>query len=403
MISVEEAVARIQAALEPLPIERIALGEALGRVLAEDLTAERMQPPLAVSAMDGYALRAADIAVVPATLVVIGESRAGQSFEGEVGTGQAVRIFTGAALPKGADTVIIQEVTKMANGSVIVNENARNRHFVRSAGLDFQKGDVLLKAGLRLTPRALGLAAAMNRAHLRVRRKPRIAVLSTGDELVEPGSALASTQNVNSNAYTLAALIQSLGGEATDLGIARDSRESLLTLVAKAKEADLLVTSGGASVGDHDLVRNALGEEGLELAFSGVAARPGKPTFFGHLKGTPMLGLPGNPVSVAVGGLIYLRPAIEALLGMHPAGAPRETARLAVALEANGPREAYLSATSEWAADGARLVTPFSEQDSSMLAQTVRADCLVIRRPHAASAEAGETIEILRFDGPGCG
>ncbi len=399
MISVEEAVAKIRASLKPLPVEKIALSDGLNRVLAEDLVAERDQPPLAVSAMDGYAVRAVDTTSVPVTLSQIGESRAGLAFEGSIGANEAVRIFTGAPLPIGADAIVIQEVTERTEDRVLVKEGVPEGHFVRPTGLDFRKGDILLQAGTPLTPRALGLAAAMNRASLAVRRRPRVAILSTGDELVEPGGTLKPTQNVNSNAHTLSSLVRVLGGEPVPLGIAQDTRSSLLALVQGAAEVDLLVTSGGASVGDHDLVRSVLGEEGLELDFWGVAARPGKPTLFGRLKGTPLLGLPGNPVSTVVGGILFLRPALEALLGVPAGTEPPEQAKLTVALERNGPRAAYLSAKSEREVDGSHRVTPFPQQDSSMLAQVVAADCLVIRPADAPAASAGESVEILRLIG----
>ncbi|MGB1547922.1 MAG: gephyrin-like molybdotransferase Glp, partial [Alphaproteobacteria bacterium] len=357
MISVKEAVATIRAGLKPLPAEEIPLAEGLSRVLAEDLAAGRDQPPFAVSAMDGYAVRAGDTEGAPVSLAVIGESRAGHGFEGRIQAGETVRIFTGAPLPEGADAIVIQEVTEKTETGVSIQGTVPEGHFVRPAGLDFRKGEVLLKAGTWLTPRALGLAAAMNRATLPVRKRPKVAILSTGDELIEPGGSLKPAQNVNSNAYTLAPLIRTLGAEPVDLGIAKDNRESLLALVEGAGTADLLVTSGGASVGDHDLVRSVLGEAGLELDFWGVAARPGKPSFFGRLKGTPLLGLPGNPVSIVVGGLLFLRPAIEALLGMAESNEPRERATLTAALEKNGAREAYLRAKSARQADGSVLVT----------------------------------------------
>ncbi|MCE2510308.1 MAG: molybdopterin molybdotransferase MoeA [Alphaproteobacteria bacterium] len=397
MISVEEAVATIRAGLAPLPAEEVALADGLNRVLAEDLAAGHDQPPVAVSAMDGYAVRATDTVSPPTTLALIGESRAGGGFAGRVTAGEAVRIFTGAPLPEGADAIVIQEVTERTDTGVLVKEAAPEGHFVRPAGLDFHAGDVLLAAGTALTPRALGLAAAANRATLAVRRRPVIAILSTGDELVEPGGALQPAQNVNANAATLGAYVRALGGEPVDLGIARDSRESLLALVKGAEKADLLVTSGGASVGDHDLVRSVLGEEGLALDFSGVAARPGKPTFFGRLKGTPLLGLPGNPVSIVVGGLLFLRPALEALLGMDAETETTERAKLAAPLERNGARQAYLRARSARQADGTPTVTPFAQQDSSMLAQAAAADCLVVRAPHAPDAAAGDWVEILRI------
>lgn len=397
MISVEEAVATIESRLTPLSVETVALFDALGRVLAEDIASTRAQPAVAVSAMDGYAVRACDVACVPTKLTLIGESRAGQGFKGGLAGGETVRIFTGAPLPKGADAVVMQEMVTAAGTSVTPQESVPEGHFVRQMGLDFHKGDLLLKAGIRLTPQAAGLAAAMNLPHLPVRRKPRVAILATGDELVTPGAELGPQSNVNSNSYTLCALVRYFGGEPINLGIAQDSRESLLALVAKATEVDLLVTSGGASVGDHDLVRSVLGREGLQLDFWGVAARPGKPTFFGHLNNTPLLGLPGNPVSILVGGLLFLRPAIVALLGQTETKQPPEKAHLTAPLAANGPREAYLSAKCARNVDGTCHVTPFSRQDSSMLAQAAQADCLIVRAPHAKAASAGQSVQILRL------
>ncbi len=397
MIAVKDAVAKIEAALTPVSIETIAIADAFGRVLAEDLVARREQPALAVSSMDGYAVRACDVASAPATLTLIGESRAGQAFGGSLSSGETVRIFTGAPLPQGADAVVMQEVVTATSTNATMEERATEGQFVRPAGLDFQKGERLLKAGTRLTPRAVGLAAAMNLPQLTVRRKPRIAILATGDELVMPGGELTPENSVNSNSFTLSALIRHFGGEPVELGIAKDSRQSLLTLAAKATEVDLLVTSGGASVGDHDLVRSVLGEAGLHLDFWGVAARPGKPTLFGRLNDTPLLGLPGNPVTIVVGGLLFLRPAIAALLGLRETPPQPESARLTVAMGKNGPREGYLSAKSTRDADGICHVTPFSRQDSSMLAQTARADCLVLRPPQAAAATAGDTVSILRL------
>jgi len=397
MISVEEAIGKIQARLTPLGPEKIALSEALGRVLVEDLMAQHAQPSVAVSAMDGYAVRAGDVAAAPATLHQIGESRAGQGFDGSLAAGETVRIFTGAPLPGGANAIVIQEATTAAGAAITMEESVPEGHFVRPAGLDFEKGEILLKAGTRLTPQAIGLVAAMNLPELSVRKKPKIAILATGDELVLPGAPLAPESNVNSNSFTLAALVRLFGGEPMDLGIARDSRESLLALVAKAVEADLLVTSGGASVGDHDLVRSVLGEEGLALDFWGVAARPGKPTLFGLLNGTPLLGLPGNPVSVVVGGLLFLRPAIASLLGLKEKTQPRETARLTAPMEKNGPREAYLRAETLREPDGTCCVRPFPGQDSAMLAQTAHADCLILRPPHAAAAAIGDNVPILRL------
>jgi molybdopterin molybdotransferase len=324
MISVEEALARITAAFRPLAVETVGLGEALGRVLAEDVVARVTQPPAAVSAMDGYAVRAADLAAVPAILTEIGEAPAGGAYEGTVEAGQTVRIFTGAPLPRGADAVVMQEDTEAEGDRITVRESVRPGTYVRPAGLDFRAGEVGIAAGRLLTARDVGLAAAMNVPWLKVRRRPRIAILSTGDELVMPGEPVGPNQLIGSNGLTLVALVAVCGGEAVNLGIAKDSRESLVTLAAGAQGADLLVTTGGASVGKHDLVREALDESGLELDFWKIAMRPGKPLMFGRMGEIPLLGLPGNPVSSLVCALLFLRPAIDVMLGRAPEERPSE-------------------------------------------------------------------------------
>ncbi len=400
MLSVDEALERILATLKPLPAEQIVVADGLGRVLAEDVAARRSQPPAAVSAMDGYAVRAADVATVPVTLKVIGQAPAGDAFSGTVGAGEAVRIFTGGPVPDGADTIVIQENTKPGNGTVSVLESAETGRFVRPAGLDFKAGEVRLKAGRVLTARDVGLAAAMNVPWLMVRRRPRVAILVTGDEVVMPGDPIGPSQIVSSNSIALAAAVRVFGGEPCMLGIAPDDRDALATMAAGAAGADLLLTSGGASVGDHDLVRSVLGEIGFELDFWKIAMRPGKPLIFGRVGNTPVLGLPGNPVSALVCAMVYLRPALCRMLGSSEVeAAPRLTARLAEPLAENDERQDYLRATLGNGPDGSLVVTPFSRQDSSMLATLAAADCLIVRAPHAPSLDAGAIVEVLPIPG----
>ncbi len=400
MLSVDEALERILATLKPLPAEQVVVADGLGRVLAEDVAARRSQPPAAVSAMDGYAVRAADVATVPVTLKVIGQAPAGDAFSGTVGAGEAVRIFTGGPVPDGADTIVIQENTKPGNGTVSVLESAETGRFVRPAGLDFKAGEVRLKAGRVLTARDVGLAAAMNVPWLMVRRRPRVAILVTGDEVVMPGDPIGPSQIVSSNSIALAAAVRVFGGEPCMLGIAPDDRDALATMAAGAAGADLLLTSGGASVGDHDLVRSVLGEIGFELDFWKIAMRPGKPLIFGRVGNTPVLGLPGNPVSALVCAMVYLRPALCRMLGSSEVeAAPRLTARLAEPLAENDERQDYLRATLGNGPDGSLVVTPFSRQDSSMLATLAAADCLIVRAPHAPSLDAGAIVEVLPIPG----
>ena len=277
MISVAEARQKITDAMPAMPAERIALPAALGRVLAEDLTARRTQPPKAVSAMDGYAVRSGDVTTIPTTLKIVGHVPAGQSYDGTIGPGETVRIFTGAPLPDGADAIVIQENTEPDGDKVnVVDGKATKGRYVRPAGLDFSEGDTLINRGSIMTARAIGLAAGMNIPWVSVSRKPRIALLATGDEIVMPGEPIADNQIVSSNGLALAGFIQAMGAEPVDLGIAPDSEDALRTMAEGARGADMLVTCGGASVGDHDLVQKVLGKIGLEIDFWRIAMRPGK-------------------------------------------------------------------------------------------------------------------------------
>ncbi len=397
MISVEEAKRRILAAFSPLPAETVSVAEGLGRVLAEDLTARVTQPPADVSAMDGYAVRAADVTNVPVTLKQIGRVPAGSTYDGTVGPGECVRIFTGAPLPPGTDTIIIQEDVTADGDRITIREGAPKGRYVRPAGLDFRSGEVGIPAGRVLTVRDIGLAAAMNRPWLRVRRRPRVAIISTGDEVVMPGDPIGPSQIVSSNGLALAALVTAGGGEPIQLGIAPDSVEALQRMADGARGADLLVTTGGASVGEHDLVRASLGARGLEIDFWQIAMRPGKPLMFGRMGDTPVLGLPGNPVSSLVCATIFLMPVLARLLGIEDKTPSRLTARLGRDLGPNDRREDYLRATLTTDADGRLVATPFTTQDSSMLATLARADCLVRRPPHAPAAKAGEIVDIVTF------
>lgn len=398
MISVAEALQRILDGVHRMPTENISLADAHGRVLARDVTARLTQPPTDVSAMDGYAVRAADVAEVPATLTQIGESAAGNAFAGTVGAGQTARIFTGAPVPDGADAIVIQEDTEAAGDQITMKEAPGAGQFVRPAGLDFHHGDVGITANRVLSSRDVGLAAAMNVPWLTVARRPRIALLATGDEIVRPGEPVGPNQIISSNTIALMGLIKASGGEAIDLGIASDDEDSLRALASGARGADMLVTLGGASVGDHDLVRKVLGQDGLELDFWRIAMRPGKPLIFGNIGGTPMMGMPGNPVSSLVCGIVYLRPAIRAMLGLDPHAA-NQTARLGQDLPGNDQRQDYLRATATLNEDGETVVIPFGKQDSSMLSRLARADCLVLRSPYAAPAKVGERVEILPLNG----
>jgi molybdopterin molybdotransferase len=397
MIPVAEALDRILKNFQPLPAETVGIAEAFGRVLAQDITARVTQPPHSVSAMDGYAVRAADVASVPVDLKVIGAVPAGGLFEGEVGAGQAVRIFTGAPLPSGADAIVIQEDTEAGDGSVTVKESCKAGNYVRAAGLDFAAGDPGPRAGRQLTVRDVGLIAAMNHPWVPVRRRPRVAILATGDEVVMPGEPLGPSQIVSSNGLALAAFVRACGGEPLMLPIAADTEDSLAELAAGAKGADLLLTTGGASVGEHDLVQKALGRQGMTLDFWKIAMRPGKPLMFGSLGGTPVLGLPGNPVSAVVCSLLFARPALNALLGLDVPAHPLEQMVLGADLAANDRRQDYLRATVVVNGDGRRSATPYGRQDSSMLALLATADGLIVRAPHAPAAAKGALVEVLSF------
>ncbi len=399
MISVAEALERVIAGLKPLGTETVPLQQGLGRVLARDCHANLTYPPSAISAMDGYAVKASDTTSAPVTLNQIGASQAGGGFDGAIASGQCVRIFTGAPLPAGSDAIVMQENTEATDDSITVLEGVLAGTFVRPAGMDFSAGECLRAAGVQLSARDLGLLASANVAELEVQRRPRIAVLATGDELVMPGETPGPDQIISSNSIALAGYIEAFGGEAISLGIARDNADSLRACLGGMKDADMLITIGGASVGDYDLVRSVLGDEGMEMDFYKVAMRPGKPLIFGHMGGTPMLGLPGNPVSAGVTALLFLRPAMACMLGLDPVPDITATALLGSDLKANDRRQDYLRATLEKDSDGNLVATPFERQDSAMMANFARADCLVVRPPHAEPADKGNQVEIIVLSG----
>jgi len=403
LLSVEAALERILEGVAPTPVERAAIEAAHGRTLAEPIPALLTQPPFDASAMDGYAVRAADVARLPATLAVIGTAAAGHPFAGGVGAGQAVRIFTGAPLPAGADAVVIQENTlpEPAQGGVarvIVREGVPDQGNIRPVGIDFRAGEVLLGAGRRLGPREVSLAAAMGYASLPVRRRPRVAIISTGDELLLPGSRPGPGQIISSNHLGVSALADGAGAHAHFLGIARDTRESLEKHFAAADGADAIVTIGGASVGDHDLVAPVLRQSGMLLSFWNIAMRPGKPLMFGRLGASRVLGLPGNPVSSLVCTRVFLVPLLRALLGQPARDGRPLTARAGVTLEPNGPRQHYMRATRAAGSDGLPVATPVRSQDSSLLAPLAQADCLLIRPPLAPAIAQGAFVPILALD-----
>jgi len=398
LMPVPEALRLVLADAKPLPAEFVALDHVAGRVLAQDVSALRTQPPTAVSAMDGYAVRASDVAKAPAALKVIGEVAAGHPFIGQVAAGQAVRIFTGGVMPKGSDTVVIQELTSREGDVVTIQKSTPKGRNVRGQGIDFAQGDVLLRKGQRLSDRDVMLAAAMNHARLSVHRKPRVAVLGTGDELVPPGGSPKSDEIVYSNGFALASLARTEGAEVHDLGIANDRVEDITQAIKRAREwgTDILVTSGGASVGEHDLVQRALTAEGLNLSFWRVALRPGRPMMHGRLGAMQVLGVPGNPVSSYVCAFLFLVPLIRRLSGRMDVESRPEQARLGCDLPANDERADYLRATFALGPDGP-VATPLPAQDSSLMAPLAKADCLVIRYPGAPAAPAGSDCIILKL------
>lgn len=399
LLPVEDAIRRVIQDVQPTAPQDVPLGEALNRILAAPLAARRTQPPFDVSAMDGYAVRSIDVAALPALLTVIGAAPAGHAFDGELGENETVRIFTGAPVPKGADAILLQEDAVIeADGRIRATEAVNPQQHIRFKGLDFVAGQALLPAGIRLGMRQLSLAAALNHGHVAVRAKPRVAIIATGDELVAPGSELGPNQIVASNSFGIAALVETLGGTAIDLGIVPDDRAALAAAIdrAAASNADILVTLGGASVGEHDIVREVLVGRGMDLDFWKIAMRPGKPLMFGRLGPMRVLGLPGNPVSSLVCALLFLKPLVQSLLGLELAD-ESEAAELGGPVRANDRRQDYVRASLIDLPDGRRIATPLPRQDSSMLSTFAQAICLIVRPPFAAAEPEGARCRILRL------
>jgi molybdopterin molybdotransferase len=387
MISVEEALARCLALCAPLPSETVPLAQAAGRWMSAPAVARRDQPPFPASAMDGYAVQGDP--GPDDNFLVIGEAGAGHAFKGEVGPGQAVRIFTGAPVPAGATRVIIQEDVVRIDDRIILKEGLDAGIHIRPLGQDFRAGDSL--SPRRLRPNDLALLAAMNIPAVQTARKPVVALVATGDELVMPGEDPRPDQIIASNSFALKAMVEAAGGEARLLPIARDTEAELLTVLGLTEGADLIVTIGGASVGDHDLVGRVAG---LEHSFWKLALRPGKPLMAGRMNGVPMLGLPGNPVSAIVCGHLFLLPMVRAMLGdPSPLPQPRK-ARLTVDLPANGPRAHYMRARLTQT-DGLPEIAPFDRQDSALLSILGQADALLIRPVDAPACRAGDTVDYL--------
>jgi molybdopterin molybdotransferase len=399
LISVAEALNRVLSRAEPLPTENVPLDDADGRVLASELTALRTQPPADVSAMDGYAVRAADVANTPVRLKVIGEVAAGRPFTAAIGPGEAARIFTGGVIPSGADTVVVQEMANRdADRVEVLKPSSKGRH-IRAQGLDFRRGETLFAQGHRLTARDLALLAGMNYPLVPLHRRPKVALFATGDELVPPGAEPGPGQIVYSNGFALAALARQEGAAIRDLGLVRDTIEATIAAIrqAQAIPADILVTTGGASVGDYDFVHKAFAAEGMDLSFWKVAMRPGRPLMHGRLGGMHILGLPGNPVSSYVCAFLFLIPLIRRMSGRADLTIPIESAVLGCALPANDEREDYLRASLHHGTPEA-VATPFQVQDSSMMVPLAKADCLVIREPYAPAANAGSPCRIVKFE-----
>ena len=386
MITVEQALALVFALVTPLPTETVPLARANGRMMPGPATANRDQPPFPASAMDGYAVNG--VAVPGATFTVIGQAGAGHAFSAAIAPGQALRIFTGAPVPDGATSVVIQENVDANGAQITLRQNLEAGSNIRPAGQDFRAGDSLPPRLLR--PNDIALLAAMNIANVAVTRRPVVAIIATGDELVMPGEAPLPDQIIASNSFALKAMVEDAGGIGRMLPIARDTEGALRTVLGMALDADLIITIGGASVGDHDLVGKVAGEMGLQRAFYKIAMRPGKPLMAGRLQGVPMLGLPGNPVSASVCGYLFLLPMLRAMLGMGANPPQSQTATLATDIAANGPRTHYMRAR---LSDG--LITPFARQDSALLTILTQANALLIRPLGDGPRQAGDRVQYL--------
>lgn len=394
LMPVDEALERVLAAAKKTDTITLPLHDADGYTVSQDVKATRTQPPFSASAMDGYAVRHADLALEK-SLRIIGEAAAGHQFSGVAKDGEAVRIFTGAPIPQGTDTVLIQEDAVREGDTLSPTKIPGKGLFVRPSGMDFNEGDTLLETGTLLNFQSLSLAAAMNHPILPVYKKPRVGIISNGDELVYPGQTPRDDQIIASNTFGVASLVRQNGGEAVDLGIAADKTSDILTAFdhAAAKNCDILVTLGGASVGDHDLIKPALEEKNITLDFWKIAMRPGKPFMFGSIGDMLMLGMPGNPVSSLVCSLLFLRPLLFAMQGRDPSHQLRD-AILGADVAKNGQRQAYLRAHAE-KKQADLIITPFAQQDSSILSVLAKANCLLIREPHAPADKKEATCKIM--------
>lgn len=399
LLPVAEALSRILDGARPGPTQSVPLLEAGGRVLAEAVGARMTQPPFDASAMDGYAVRADDVTTLPATLKLVGEAAAGRAFKGAVGPGEAVRIFTGAPVPSGADAIVIQENTRAEGGVISVLDGRPDAAHIRPRGGDFAEGEALLARGTVLGARTVTLAAAMGHATLPVVTNPKVAIIATGDELVMPGVTPSTAQIVCSNPFGIAAMVAAAGGTPVFLGIAPDDKEAIARKIEAASGADVIVTIGGASVGDHDLVAPALQSKGMSLDFWKIAMRPGKPLMFGRLGESRVIGLPGNPVSSLICTRVFIVPLVRRLAGHAGEAAHEARAVLSEQLERNGPREHYMRARRAMAEPGRRpLVTPIPNQDSALLSPLAAADCLIVRPAGAPAQDAGTEVSVLPLD-----
>lgn len=392
MITVAHALEHLFELADPLPHETVSLRHAAGRILARPVAATRTQPPFAASSMDGYAVKAVE-ADLHAQFKVVGEAAAGHGWLGTLGAGQAVRIFTGAPVPDGADKVIIQEDVERSGDLITLTDGPDPKDNIRPAGVDFEAGKVLLSPPRRLSSGDVALLAAMNVVNVPVVRNPVIAIIATGDELVMPGEEPGLDQIIASNSFGLAAMFETLGAEVRVLPIAQDTKSSLTTVFGLTQGADVIITIGGASVGDHDLVAEVAADLGMDQAFYKVAMRPGKPLMAGRLNGTPMVGLPGNPVSAMVCGTVFLQPMLRAMMGFDLAPTPRVQLPLAAAIQENGPREHYMRAT---IADG--MISDAGLQDSSLLTVLARSNALMVRPPHDPARPAGHMVDAILID-----
>ncbi len=395
LLPLADAFAKVDQGISTLSSEQISVSEALGRVVAQDVAARLTQPPSEVSMMDGYAVRSSDIPEQPVTLTRVGESQAGGPFEGTVGEGECVRIFTGAPMPAGADAVIMQEDTEVDGMQITMKEVAFEGKFVRRAGLDFCEGDVLIKAGQLVSARHVGLLCAMNVPWIQVYRKPRVAILATGDELVMPGEAVKPSQIISSNSLMVASMVTAMGGVPINLGIAGDTEESLRETLKGLEGADMLVSSGGVSVGEYDLVQKVLGEEGMDLGFWRIAIKPGKPFMFGQIGDKPAMGLPGNPVSAYVTAFIFLRAALKKMQGLPFEQDTPMRAILGGDVKPNGARQEYMRAVFTRDEQGRMVATPYDKQDSSMLGNLAHCEGFIIRPIDAPALSAGSETDVI--------